>query len=57
MEDVTYQKKNNPLSNLKVVKDIEQTGSLGPIAGAVANIQLMEIFKVSARNPIALADG
>ena len=40
-----YQKKNDPLSGLLKVKDIEQTGSLGPIAGAVANIQVMEIFK------------
>ena len=40
-----YQKRNNPLKDLEVLKDIEQTGNLGPIAGAVANIQLMEIFK------------
>ena len=40
-----YQKLSNPLSGLKVVKDIEQTGNVGPIAGAIANIQVMEIFK------------
>lgn len=40
-----YQKRNDPLKNLELVKDIKQTGSLGPIAGAVANIQVMEIFK------------
>ena len=42
---IEYQKLNDPLKGLKKVKDIEQTGSLGPIAGAVANIQVMEIFK------------
>ena len=40
-----YQKSHDALSKLKVVKDINQTGNLGPIAGAVANIQTMEIFK------------
>ena len=40
-----YQKRNNPLSGLEKLKDIEETGSLGPIAGAIANIQVMEIFK------------
>jgi|SRR3989344_2360981 len=40
-----YQKENDPLKDLELVKDIEQTGSLGPIAGAVANLQVMEIFK------------
>lgn len=40
-----YQKSNDPLSGLEVIKDIEQTGNLGPIAGAVANMQVMEIFK------------
>ncbi len=40
-----YQKRNDSLRGLKVIKDINQTGNLGPIAGAVANIQLMEIFK------------
>jgi len=42
---IEYQKSNDPLRNLEKIKDIEQTGSLGPIAGAVANIQAMEIFK------------
>jgi len=42
---IRYQKANDSLSMLKVVKDIEQTGNLGPIAGAVANIQVMEILK------------
>jgi len=40
-----YQKKNDKLSNLEKIKDIQTTGNLGPIAGAVANIQVMEIFK------------
>lgn len=40
-----YQKENDQVSQLKKIKDIEQTGNLGPIAGAVANIQVMEIFK------------
>jgi len=40
-----FQKENDPLKGFEMVKDIEQTGSLGPIAGAVANIQVMEIFK------------
>lgn len=40
-----FQRANDPFSNLKKIKDIEQTGNLGPIAGAIANIQAMEIFK------------
>ncbi|MBU2577169.1 MAG: ThiF family adenylyltransferase [Nanoarchaeota archaeon] len=40
-----FQKENDPLKGFEMIKDIEQTGSLGPIAGAVANIQVMEIFK------------
>jgi molybdopterin/thiamine biosynthesis adenylyltransferase len=40
-----HQKKQDKLSNLEKIKDIESTGNLGPIAGAVANIQVMEIFK------------
>lgn len=40
-----YQKTNSPRSNLEKIKDIEQTGNLGPIAGAIANMQVMEIFK------------
>ncbi len=40
-----YQKSNDQLSSLEKVKDIQQTGNLGPIAGAIANIQVMEIFK------------
>jgi len=40
-----YQKKHDKLSSLEKIKDIESTGNLGPIAGAVANIQVMEIFK------------
>jgi len=42
---IEHQRRNDSLSNLKVIKDIQQTGNLGPIAGAVANIQVMEIFK------------
>ena len=44
-EFLEYQKRNDPLKGLKVIKDISQTGNLGPIAGAIANIQVMEIFK------------
>jgi molybdopterin/thiamine biosynthesis adenylyltransferase len=40
-----YQKKNDPLSKLEKIKDIEQTGNLGPIAGTIANLQVMGIFK------------
>lgn len=40
-----YQKSNDRLSSLEKIKDIKQTGNLGPIAGAIANIQVMEIFK------------
>ncbi|MFZ1970956.1 MAG: ThiF family adenylyltransferase [Candidatus Nanoarchaeia archaeon] len=40
-----YQKSSDPLGKLEVIKDISQTGNLGPVAGAVANIQVMEIFK------------
>jgi molybdopterin/thiamine biosynthesis adenylyltransferase len=40
-----HQRRNDNLSNLEKIKDIEATGNLGPIAGAVANIQVMEIFK------------
>jgi molybdopterin/thiamine biosynthesis adenylyltransferase len=40
-----YQKRNDRLSNLEKIKDIETTGNLGPIAGTIANIQVMEIFK------------
>ena len=39
------QKKRDNLSSLIKIKDIEQTGNLGPIAGAIANLQVMEIFK------------
>lgn len=42
---INYQKINNPLKNFEKIKDIEQSGNLGPIAGTVANIQVMEIFK------------
>lgn len=40
-----YQKKDDYLSKLEKIKDIEQTGNLGPIAGTIANLQVMEIFK------------
>lgn len=40
-----YQKRNDPLRNFTKIKDVEESGNLGPIAGAVANIQLVEIFK------------
>lgn len=40
-----YQQRMDPLNDLEKIRDIRQTGNLGPIAGAVANIQTMEIFK------------
>lgn len=42
---IKYQKNMDPLKDLEKIKDINQTGNLGPIAGAIANIQAMEIFK------------
>ncbi len=42
---LNYQKKGDYLSKLEKIKDIEQTGNLGPIAGTIANLQVMEIFK------------
>lgn len=42
---IDYQKRMDPLKDLEKIRDIKQTGNLGPIAGAVANIQVMEIFK------------
>ncbi|MEX0920266.1 MAG: ThiF family adenylyltransferase [Candidatus Pacearchaeota archaeon] len=42
---IGYQKVMDPLRDLEKIRDIKQTGNLGPIAGAVANIQTMEIFK------------
>ena len=42
---IDYQKRMDPLKDLERIRDIRQTGNLGPIAGAVANIQTMEIFK------------
>jgi len=44
-EFLEYQKENDPLKNFEKIKDIKETGNLGPIAGAIANIQTMEIFK------------
>lgn len=40
-----HQKESDSLSNFEKIKDIEQTGSLAPIAGMVANFHVMEIFK------------
>lgn len=40
-----YQKRMDSLKDLEKIRDIRQTGNLGPIAGAIANIQTMEIFK------------
>ena len=42
---IKYQKQADSLKDLKRIKDIQQTGNLGPIAGTIANIQTMEIFK------------
>ncbi len=40
-----YQKRMDPLRGIEKIRDIRETGNLGPIAGAIANIQTMEIFK------------
>lgn len=40
-----YQKENDPLKNLEKIKDVEQSGNIGPIVGVIANLQLLEIFK------------
>lgn len=42
---LAYQKENDPLSTLEKIKDLDQTGSLGPIAGVIANLHVMEVFK------------
>ncbi len=42
---IEYQKRMDPLRDLEKIRDVRQTGNLGPIAGAIANIQTMEIFK------------
>lgn len=42
---IEHQRKMDPLKDLEKIRDIKQTGNLGPIAGAIANIQVMEIFK------------
>ncbi len=42
---IEYQRNIDPLKDLKKIRDMKQTGNLGPIAGAIANIQVMEIFK------------
>ena len=42
---IEFQKNSDPLKDFEKIKDIEDTGNLGPIAGAIANIQVMEIFK------------
>lgn len=44
-EFLTIQKEEDPLKGMEKIKDIENPGNLGAIAGAVANMQLMEIFK------------
>ena len=40
-----HQKDSDHFSQLEKIKDIEQTGNLGPIAGVIANLHVMEIFK------------
>ncbi len=42
---IEHQKKTDPLKDLEKIRDLRQTGNIGPIAGAIANIQVMEIFK------------
>jgi molybdopterin/thiamine biosynthesis adenylyltransferase len=46
LEDLLdYQKRNNIFTSLTPIRTQKQSGSLGSIAGAVANIQCGEIFK------------
>lgn len=42
---LTAQKEADPLKGMEVIKTIENPGNLGAVAGAVSNMQLMEIFK------------
>ena len=42
---IEYQKRMDPLQDLEKIRDIRENGNLGPIAGAIANIQVVEIFK------------
>ena len=42
---IKYQIQNDPLKNYQKIKDVEDSGNLGPIAGTISNLQLMEIFK------------
>lgn len=42
---IEFQIQNDPLKNYQKIKDIENSGNLGPIAGTISNLQLMEIFK------------
>lgn len=42
---LNYQKSQDPLKDFKIIRDIKDSGNIGPIAGAIANIQTMEIFK------------
>ena len=42
---IRFQDTDSTLKNQKLIKSVEQSGNLGPLAGAVANIHLMEIFK------------
>ena len=44
-EFIKAQKSNDILSNMETIQGLQQTGNLGPIAGTVANMQVMEIFK------------
>jgi len=46
LEDfLKYQKSIDILNGLEVIRETKQPGNLGPIAGTVANMQVMEIFK------------
>ena len=42
---LTYQKQNDSLANFQKLKDVEEGGNLGPVAGTIANLQSMEMFK------------
>lgn len=40
-----YQREQDPLKDFEKIKDVKQTGSIGPISGIIANLHVFEIFK------------
>jgi len=40
-----YQKQNNPYLGLEVIREPRGSGNLGPMAGIIANLHVMDIFK------------